>query len=126
MRPFLLFCLFLLPLPFVTMAQQVVQSDEDLELRLELKKKYKNIAGNYSHKQFDALFMEFFQVTGPSNPDILTKEEFYGYTVRIALYSHRLGVLYKDQKEMAQKGYDDWFNRKYSDYLATKRATPQP
>lgn len=105
-------------------AQDVQTSDEDIELRLELKKKYRSEAVNFSHKQFDEVFLDFFRKTGPTNPEILTKEEFYGYTVRISWYSERMGLLYKKEKETAKKSADEWFNKKYSDYLATKKEKP--
>jgi hypothetical protein len=50
----------------------------------------------------------------------LTKEEFYGYTIKIAIYSEKLGLLYKDQKEIAQQAKQEWFNKSYSEYLNSK------
>lgn len=105
-------------------AQATPTSDEDLELRLALKKKLRSEAVNYSHKEFDALFLEFFQKTGPTNPDILTKEEYYGYTVRIAWYSERMGLLYPKEKEAAKKSSAEWFNKRYSEYVASKNQKP--
>lgn len=103
---------------------QAPASEEDLDLRVALKKKFRAEAVNYSHKEFDALFLEFFQKTGPTNPNILTKEEYYGYTVRIAWYSERMGMLYPKEKEAAKKSSEEWFNKKYSEYLVSKKKQP--
>ena len=65
------------------------------------------------------LFFEFFQKQN-DNRITLTKEEFYGYTIKIAIYSEKLGLLYKDKKEMAQQAKQEWFNRSYSEYLNSK------
>ncbi|UMY66670.1 MULTISPECIES: hypothetical protein [unclassified Flavobacterium] len=119
-----LILLLLLVLSPRALAQVTPTSDEDLELRLALKKKCRSEAVNYSHKEFDALFLEFFQKTGPTNPTVLTKEEYYGYTVRIAWYSERMGMLYPKEKEAAKKSSAEWFNKRYSDYVASKNQKP--
>ena len=51
----------------------------------------------------------------------LTKEEFYTYTIKIAIYSEKLGLLYKDQKEDAQRTKQEWIDKSYSDYLNSKK-----
>ena len=48
-------------------------------------------------KEFDALFFEFFNRKNDPNI-ILSKTEFYNYTVQIATFSDRLSSLYPDQK----------------------------
>jgi|GEM_PF-2469309 len=121
-KTFLLLSFFLLAA--TALLAQTPASDEDLDLRAALKKKLRSEAVNYSHKEFDALFLEFFQKTGPTNPNILTKEDYYGYTVRIAWYSERMGMLYPKEKEAAKKSSEEWFNKKYSDYLASKKTQP--
>jgi len=50
----------------------------------------------------------------------LTKEEYYTYTVKIAAYSEKLGLLYKDQKEEAQRTKKKWLAKSYDDYLRSK------
>ncbi len=74
---------------------------------------------NFSLKQFDALFFEFFDKK--SNPNVLlTKEEFYKYTIQIAIFSDRLAALYPDQKEVAAENKKKWFAENYEDYLLSK------
>ncbi len=93
---------------------------EDLDLRLELQKKYKNEVLNYSKDKFDALFFDYFSKTAEEAP-LLTKEEYYTYTVKISIYNERLGRLYKDQKAVAEKSKEEWFGKRYSDYLASHK-----
>ncbi|WP_125723178.1 hypothetical protein [Flavobacterium ustbae] len=70
-------------------------------------------------KEFDTLFFEFF--TKKNNPDILlTKTEYYNYTVQIAAFSDRLARLYPDQKEVASQNKEQWLSESYEDYLEYK------
>jgi hypothetical protein len=72
---------------------------------------------NYSLKEFDALFFEFFDKK--SNPSLLTKQEFYTYTIQIAIFQidwrHCIQIkrncCYKQKK---------WFAEAYEDYLVLK------
>ncbi|MFV5691038.1 hypothetical protein ACM55K_03330 [Flavobacterium sp. LT1R49] len=74
---------------------------------------------NFSLKQFDTLFFEFFDKK--ANPNlVLTKEEFYKYTIQIAIFSDRLAALYPDQKEIAAENKKKWFAETYEDYLLSK------
>jgi hypothetical protein len=74
---------------------------------------------NFSLKEFDALFFEFFDKK--SRPElILTKEEFYKYTVQIAIFSDRLAALYPEQKEIAAENKKKWLAENYEDYLLSK------
>lgn len=74
---------------------------------------------NFSLKEFDALFFEFFDKK--SRPElILTKEEFYNYTVQIAIFSDRLAALYPEQKEIAAVNKKKWLAENYEDYLLSK------
>lgn len=74
---------------------------------------------NFSLKQFDALFFEYFDKK--ANPDLmLTKEEYYKYTIQIAIFSDRLAALYPDQKEIAAESKKKWFAETYEDYLLSK------
>lgn len=78
---------------------------------------------NFSMKEFDRLFFEFSDKK--SNPNlVLTKEEFYKYTIQIAIFSDRLAALYPDQKEIAAENKKKWFAENYEDYLLTK-ASPK-
>ena len=76
---------------------------------------------NYSLKQFDELFMEFHQKTGANNKEILSKEEFYTYTVKIAIFSERFAKLYPKEKEEAKKNKKEWLAKTYEDYLKKKQ-----
>jgi len=101
-------------------AQEKTTTDPDGTLKETLCKKYKREAQTYDKKEFDALFFEFFQKQKDPNVT-LTKEEFYTYTVKIAAYSEKLGILYKDQKEEAQRTKKEWLDKSYSDYLLSKK-----
>ena len=62
---------------------------------------------NFSMKEFDELFFEYFN--RKNDPNItLTKTEFYNYTVQIATFSDRLAHLYPDQKEIAATNKEKW------------------
>lgn len=74
---------------------------------------------NYSMKEFDALFFEFFEKR--ANPTIvLSKKEFYSYTIKIAAFSDRLASLYPAQKEIAAESKNKWMSETYEDYLLYK------
>ncbi|MES2747719.1 MAG: hypothetical protein V4648_05040 [Bacteroidota bacterium] len=81
--------------------------------------KYKKEVQAYSKKEFDALFFEFFQKQ--NDKTILTQEEYYTYTVKIAIYSEKLGLLYKDQKDEAQRTKQEWLDKNYQDYRHSKK-----
>ena len=93
---------------------------EDLALKETLFKKYKREAQAFSKNDFDALFFEFFRKQKDENL-VMTKEEFYTYTIKIAAYSEKLGLLYKDKKEESQRTKQEWFDKSYSDYLQSKK-----
>lgn len=95
-------------------------ANEDISIKEEYYRKYRKEVQSYDKKEFDALFFEFFKKQKDVSV-ILTKEEFYTYTIKIAIYSEKLGLLYKDQKDEAQKTKQEWFNRNYSDYLNSKK-----
>jgi hypothetical protein len=78
---------------------------------------------NYSLKQFGHLFFEFSDKKSDSK-SILTKLEFYNYTIQIAIFSDRLAALYPDQKQIAAENKKKWFAESYEDYLLSK-ASPK-
>lgn len=96
------------------------QDKEDATLKEALYKKYKKEVQAYDKNDFDALFFEFFKKQ-KDKALTLTKEEFYTYTIKIAIYSEKLGLLYKDQKESSQRTKQEWFDKSYSDYLNAKK-----
>jgi hypothetical protein len=74
---------------------------------------------NFSMKDFDALFFEYFNRKNDPNI-VLNKTEFYNYTVRIAAFSDRLASLYPEQKEVAAQNKEKWLSENYEDYLQFK------
>lgn len=102
-----------------TLAQSKKLSADDRVLQDSLYNNNKKKVVNFSLKDFDNLFFEFFNKK--NDPDILlTKSEFYTYTVQIAAFSDRLVKLYPDQKEVAEKNKQNWLSENYEDYLEYK------
>ncbi|WP_431243818.1 hypothetical protein ACQ9BO_04645 [Flavobacterium sp. P21] len=92
---------------------------DDLLLQDSIYKSNKKKVLNFSLKEFDTLFLEFFN--RKQDPNILfTKTEFYTYTVQIATFSDRLASLYPDQKELAAQNKQQWLSESYEDYLEYK------
>lgn len=100
--------------------QEKAANDPDIALKETLYTKYKKEVQAFDKKDFDTLFFEFFQKQSDSKIT-LTKEEYYTYTIKIAIYSEKLGLLYKDQKEESNKAKQEWFNKSYSEYLNSKK-----
>ncbi|GAA4077435.1 hypothetical protein GCM10022389_24130 [Flavobacterium cheonanense] len=100
-------------------AQQTASVDPDIVIKETLYTKYKKEVLSFDKKDFDTLFFEFFQKQSDSKIT-LTKEEYYTYTIKIAIYSEKLGLLYKDQKEESDKTKQEWFNKSYAEYLKSK------
>ncbi|MFV8325761.1 hypothetical protein [Flavobacterium sp. ZS1P14] len=100
-------------------AQEKAVDNSDTLLKEAIYKANKVKVSNFSLKQFDALFFEFFDKKANSNL-VLTKEEFYKYTIQIAIFSDRLAALYPDQKEIAAENKKKWFAETYEDYLLSK------
>lgn len=100
-------------------AQSKKLSLDDQILQDSLYKSNKKKVLNFSMKEFDALFFEFF--TKKSDETLLlTKTEFYNYTVQIAAFSDRLALLYPDQKDVAVQNKEKWLSENYQDYLDYK------
>jgi len=112
---FLIFCFEGNP----AFGQEKVYNDPDGPLKESIYTKYKREVQAFDKKAFDALFFEFFQKQNDEKI-ILSKEEYYAYTIKIAIYSEKLGLLYKEQKEEAQRTKQEWFSKSYSDYLKSK------
>jgi hypothetical protein len=122
MRKIILICSFLLyfSLSFGTLIAQEKKtgsSDDLLKDSLYVVNKVKVL--NYSLKQFDQLFFEFFRKKSDSQL-VLTKAEFYNYTIQIGIFSDRLAALYPDQKQIAAENKKKWFAESYQDYLLMK------
>ena len=115
---FIGFCLCLLISLHCHGQSQNENTNDDL-LKESLSIQYKAKILNFSLKEFDALFFEFF--TKKEDPNlVLTKEEFYTYTVQIALFSDRLKALYPDKKAIAEESKKKWMLERYEDYLQSK------
>jgi phosphatidate phosphatase PAH1 len=100
-------------------AQEKIVNSNDLLLKETIYKENRAKVLNFSLKEFDRLFFEFFDKKSNSNI-VLTKEEFYQYTIKIAIFSDRLAALYPDQKEIAAVNKKKWFAENYEDYLLSK------
>lgn len=115
---FIGFCLCLL-ISLHCHGQSQNENTKDDLLKESLSIQYKAKILNFSLKEFDALFFEFF--TKKEDPNlVLTKEEFYTYTVQIALFSDRLKALYPDKKAIAEESKKKWMLERYEDYLQSK------
>jgi hypothetical protein len=101
------------------LAQEKTISDVDRPLKEQLYKKYRRQVLAYDKNKFDTLFFDFIKAQNAQKT--LTKEEFYTYTVKIAIYSEKLGLLYKDKKEESQKTKEEWLARSYTNYLNSKK-----
>jgi len=104
----------------VAFAQEKAVPSSDVEIKEVLYKKHKKEVQAYNKNDFDALFFEFFKKQKDQNLT-LTQEEFYTFTIKIAIYSEKLGLLYKDQKTEAQRTKQEWFDKSYADYLNSKK-----
>lgn len=111
--------LLLLLLVEVANAQEAKAVAPDQLLKESIYNKSRVKVLNFSLKQFDALFFEFFDKKLDPNV-LLTKEEFYTYTMQIAAFSERLAKLYPDQKDLAAENKKKWFGENYEDYLLSK------
>lgn len=95
------------------------KTDPDSEIKELLYNKYKKEVRSYDKNDFDALFMSFFE--SQNGEKTLTREEFYTYTIKIAIYSEKLGLLYKSQKAESDKAKKEWYDKSYQDYLNSKK-----
>lgn len=104
---------------FTALAQPALIFNEDKQLKDSLYNVNRRVVVNYTMKEFDTLFFEFFEKK--ANPAIvLSKIEFYSYTIKIAAFSDRLTRLYPAQKETAAESKKKWMSESYQDYLLYK------
>lgn len=117
------YILMLLLLFFINaiQAQEKSIAITDSALKESIYNQYKNEVLNYSMKEFEHLFFEFSDKKHEANV-VLTKEEFYTYTVKIATFSDRLAALYPKEKEAAEASKKQWMSESYQDYLLSKQA----
>lgn len=100
-------------------AQTKKLSVNDLLVQDSIYKITKKKVLNFSLKDFDNLFFEYFNRKNDPNK-VLSKIEFYNYTVQIATFSDRLSSLYPDQKQVAAQNKEKWLSESYEDYLEYK------
>ncbi|MDA6070508.1 hypothetical protein NJT12_12845 [Flavobacterium sp. AC] len=114
-----LFTLLIILINNTTYAQNKKLSVEDQLIQDSIYKSNKKKVLNFSMKDFDKLFFEYF--SRKNDPDVvLTKKDFYNYTVQIAAFSDRLSSLYPEQKEVAAQNKEQWLSESYEDYLQYK------
>ncbi|MCC9062863.1 hypothetical protein [Flavobacterium piscisymbiosum] len=102
-----------------TYAQVKKLSVDDQLIQDSIYKSNKKKVLNFSMKEFDTLFFEYFNRKNDPNV-VLTRKDFYNYTVQIATFSDRLASLYPDQKEVAAQNKEKWLSESYEDYLQYK------
>lgn len=100
-------------------AQNKKLSVQDQLIQDSIYKSNKKKVLNFSMKNFDKLFFEYFNRKNDPNV-VLTKKDFYNYTVQIATFSDRLASLYPEQKEVAAQNKEQWLSENYEDYLQYK------
>lgn len=101
-------------------SQEIKANSADDVLKDTIYKANKTKVLNYSMKDFEKLFFEFNDKKYDQNI-LLTKEEFYTYTVKIAIFSDRLATLYPKEKEVAAASKKKWLSESYEDYLLSKQ-----
>jgi len=101
------------------LAQDKISNDPDMPLKVSLYTKFRREVRAFDKNDFDKLFFEFFEKQ--NQKQLLTKEEYYTYTVKIAIYSEKYGLLYKKEKANADKTKAEWMAKMYSDYVKSKQ-----
>ncbi|CAA9198538.1 hypothetical protein FLA105534_02179 [Flavobacterium bizetiae] len=116
---FVLFVFLIILINNTTYAQVKKLSVDDQLIQDSIYKSKKKKVLNFSMKEFDTLFFEYFNRKNDPNV-VLTRKDFYNYTVQIATFSDRLSALYPDQKEVAAENKEKWLLESYEDYLQYK------
>ena len=99
-------------------AQNTQKSTDDL-YKEKIYNSCKKKIINYSLKDFDGLFFEFMNKN--NDPKIvMTREEYYNYTIQIAAFSDRWMALYPEQKTEAEANKKTWQTKTYGEYLTFK------
>lgn len=110
---------FILLFSNFSFAQSETKKSEDTAMKEQIYQANKKKVMNFSMKDFKDLFFEFAQKKTKAD-FILSREEFYNYTIKIAAFSDRLAALYPEEKETAEKNKEVWFSENYEDYLLSK------
>lgn len=104
----------------ITFAQEIKTKNIDDLLKDSIYLANKTKVLNYSMNDFQKLFFEFNDKKFDQNVH-LSKEEFYTYTVKMAIFSERLATLYPKEKEVAIESKARWLATSYEDYLLSKQ-----
>lgn len=119
-----IFLLVVITLSFNSiLAQETKTNSADDLLKETIHTQNKKAVLNFTMKDFEKLFFEFSHKTA-NDTILLTKEQYYTYTVKIALFSDRLATLYPKEKEVAVENKKQWLSKNYEDYLLSKQ-TPK-
>lgn len=116
---FVLFIFLINLISNTTYAQVKKLSVDDQLIQDSIYKSKKKKVLNFSMKEFDTIFFEYFNRKNDPNV-VLTRKDFYNYTVQIATFSDRLSSLYPEQKEVAAQNKEKWLSESYEDYLQYK------
>jgi hypothetical protein len=103
-----------------TFAQEKKTNSADDVLKDSIYNANKTKVLNYSMKDFEKLFFEYNDKKFDQNL-LLSKKEFYDYTVKIAIFSDRLAALYPKEKDVAAESKKKWLSESYEDYLLSKQ-----
>ncbi|MBP4139539.1 hypothetical protein [Flavobacterium geliluteum] len=76
---------------------------------------------DFSMKDFEELFLNYFHKRNDTK-NVLTKTDFYTYTVQISMYYDRLAILYPGQKQVVEENKERWLEKSYEDYLQYKES----
>lgn len=120
MQKYILILLLLLFVNVVLAQEKKINADDEA-LKETIYNQNKKTVLNYSMKEFEQLFFEFSDKKHDANV-MLTKEAFYTYTVKIAIFSDRLAALYPKEKETAEASKKQWMSESYQEYLVSKQA----
>lgn len=116
----LVYILYFLWMSNIVFAQEVKTSSLDNDLKEKMYNELKPKVNRFTKKDFDDLFFDFIQKQS-SDTVLLTKQKYYNYTLSIAVYSAKLGLLYKDQKATSEKTKQEWYDKNYQEYLNKKQ-----
>jgi glycosylphosphatidylinositol transamidase (GPIT) subunit GPI8 len=113
----ILFIFLLIGFEFNAQNQNPTMKDNALKEQMYLK--YKKEVQHFDKNDFDALFLDFFQKVKNKNLT-LSKEEYYSYTIKIAIYSEKQGLLYREKRKESEVTKKEWFEKDYTEYLKNK------
>lgn len=100
--------------------QEKKLNSDDETLKELIYSKNKKTVMNFSMKEFETLFFEFVRKKADQSL-VLNKQEFYTYTIKIAIFSDRLATLYPKEKQTAEESKKKWMSESYEDYLLSKQ-----